>query len=284
MRVASSARGPLTPERGTRYSGRMAARWSAWRILAAIALAVCTACADGPAGPSDETPDPAPLARVLVVTHTTGFRHSSIDVAERVLPELGQSAGLYTVDYARTADDVRRLLTPAALAGTDAVAFVNTTGDLGIPDLAGFLGWLAAGHGFVGVHSASDTYHERPEYLEMLGNEFRTHGAQATVEAVVEAPSHPAVAHFGTRYRVFDEIYRFTRNNRGDVTPLLTLDRYPDDGLDLANQAGDLPLAWTRRHGQGRVFYTALGHRDELWLDAVFQQHVVGGLRWALGR
>ena len=45
-----------------------------------------------------------------------------------------------------------------------------------------------------GSTAPSDTYHERPAYLAMLGNEFQTHGAQATVEAVVEAPSHPAVA------------------------------------------------------------------------------------------
>ena len=262
----------------------MATRWPAWRVLAAIACAACVACDDGPAAPSGGPGGSAALARVLVVTHTTGFRHNSIDVAARVLPDLGRSAGLFTVEFARTADDVRRMLTPAALASADAVAFINTTGDLGIPDLDAFLGWVAAGHGFVGVHSASDTYHERPEYLAMLGNEFQTHGAQATVDAVVESPSHPATAHLGARYRVFDEIYRFTRNNRAEVTPLLTLDRYPDDGLDHAGAPGDLPLAWTRAHGQGRVFYTALGHRDELWLDSTFQRHVVGGLRWALGR
>ena len=118
----------------------------------------------------------------------------------------------------------------------------------------------------------------------MLGNEFETHGEQAEVDAVVEAPAHPAVAHLGTRYRVFDEIYRFVRNNRGDVTPLLTLDRYPDDGLARAGTPGDLPLAWTRQHGSGRVFYTALGHREELWQDPTYVRHVVNGIRWALGR
>lgn len=254
-----------------------------WRWLAATSLAACASCG-GPSAPS-ATPAAAPvLARVLVVTHTTEFRHSSIDVAERVIPELGRAAGLYSVEHARTADDVRRLLTPAGLTDVDAVAFINTTGDLGIPDLGALLQWVAAGHGFAGVHSASDTYHGRPEYLDMLGNEFQTHGAQSTVDAVVEVPSHPAVAHLGSRYRVFDEIYRFTRNNRADVTSLLTLDRYPADGLPGAGEPADLPLAWARAHGQGRVFYTALGHRDELWLDGVYQQHVLGGLRWVLRR
>jgi hypothetical protein len=260
----------------------------AWRRCGAGLLAFVTAAcgsdrADPVGSPSSPTPPVAP-ARVLVVTHTTGFRHPSIDVAEPVLADLGRSSGLFTTIACRTADDVRQLMTPAALAAVDGVVFANTTGNLGIPDVRAFLDWVAAGHGFVGAHSASDTYHDEPGYLAMLGNEFETHGDQAEVNAVVEAPSHPATAHLGARYRVFDEIYRFRRNNRADVLPLLTLDRYPADGLALAGQPGDLPLAWARVHGTGRVFYTALGHRDELWRDAVFQQHVLGGLRWALGR
>jgi type 1 glutamine amidotransferase len=177
---------------------------------------------------------------------------------------------------------VRRLLTPAQLAGVNAVVFANTTGSLGVPDLAAFIDWVASGRGFVGIHSALDTYRDAPIYLDMVGNEFDTHGDQAEVDAVVESTGHPAVAHLGTRYRVFDEIYRFVRNNRGSVTPLLTLDRFPRDGLPRADEPGDLPLAWARSHGAGRVFYTALGHRDELWRDAAYQQHVLGGIRAVL--
>lgn len=249
-------------------------------------LAWVAACADGardaaPTGPSAPV---APLARVVMVTAATGFRHSSIDVAERLLPALAAQAGIAQIVLARTPDDTARLLAPAALASLDGVAFVNTTGDPGVPDLPALLAWIAAGHGVAATHSASDTYHHRPEFLDMLGNAFLTHGDQALVEAVVEQPSHPAVAHLGSRYRVFDEIYRFTTANRGAVTPLLALTRYPDDGLPQAGQPADLPMAWTRAYDRGRVFYTALGHRDELWADVEFQQHVLGGLRWALNR
>jgi type 1 glutamine amidotransferase len=223
-------------------------------------------------------------ARVLLVTYTTGYRHSSIDVAEPVLEALGRSSGLFTTTFCRTASDVTRFITPGGLAGFDGVVFVNTTGDLGIPDLAGFLRWIAAGHAFAGMHAASDTYHDRPEYLDMLGNEFDQHGNQTEVVATVETPSNPAVVQLGSSYRVFDEIYRFKTNNRDRVTPLLTLRMYPQDGLAHAGEPGDLPLAWAKTYGAGRVFYTALGHRDELWRDTTYQQHVLGGIRWALGR
>lgn len=263
------------------------------RINAALLALVTVACGgDGTAGlvtapsqsPASSTPPSMPTARLLVVTHTTGFRHSSIDVAEPVLTELGRTSGMFTTIACRTADDVRRLMTGPALADVDAVFFANTTGNLGIPDLRAFLDWIAAGHGFAGAHSATDTYRDQPAYLAMIGNEFDTHGDQAEVNAVVEASTHPATAHLGSRYRVFDEIYRFTRNNRRDVTPLLTLDRFPQDGLAKAGEVGDLPLAWAKMHGSGRVFYTALGHRDELWREAAYQQHVLGGIRWVLGR
>jgi type 1 glutamine amidotransferase len=256
---------------------------------AAAVIAIVSAVACGSDSPT--APDPVsgggggtPSARVLVVTHTTGFRHSSIPLAESVIEQLGRTAGLYQTSFCRTAADVTRMLTPSGLASTDAVVFANTTGNLGIPDLPAFLGWIAAGHGFAAMHSASDTYHDEPTYLAMLGNEFLTHGDQAEVDAVVENGSHPAVVHLGSRYRVFDEIYRFTRNNRNDVMMLLSLDRRPNDGLSDAGQPGDLPLAWARMHGSGRVFYTALGHREEVWQDMRYQQHVLGGIRWVLAR
>jgi len=256
-------------------------------LLVLLVMLACGGEASSPTSPTVQTPPPpqAGAARVLVVTHTAGFRHDSIPTAESTIEQLGRDSGLFTASFCRTADDVRSMLTPAGLSNVNAVVFANTTGNIGIPDLNAFLDWIAAGHGFVGVHSASDTYHDAPAFLDMLGNEFDTHGQQAEVDALVEASGHPAVSHLGGgRYRVFDEIYRFKRNNRSNVMPLLTLDRYPADGLTSAGQPGDLPLAWAKSHGTGRVFYTALGHRIELWRDARFQQHVLGGIRSVLSR
>src|SRR5204863_8665749 len=60
----------------------------------------------------------------------------------------------------------------------DAVIFANTTGDLPLPDPQGFIDWVKAGHGFAAMHSGSDTFHGFKPYIEMLGGEFQTHGAQ----------------------------------------------------------------------------------------------------------
>ncbi len=253
-----------------------------WVVVALIGLAACASDSDAPGSPT--APSSPTAARVLVVTHTAGFRHSSIPLAEATLESLGRSSGVFTVTFCRSVDDVGRLLSSSGLSAFDAVVFANTTGNLGIPDLIAFLTWIADGHGFAGMHSASDTYHDAPSYLDMLGNEFLTHGAETTVDAVVENGAHPAAAPLGSRFSVFDEIYRFTRNNRGEVTTLLSLERYPTDGLPNAGQPADLPLAWARNHGRGRVFYTALGHRDDVWQNPLYQQHILGGIRWVIGR
>jgi len=257
-------------------------RW--WIAVAATALAFACGGSDAAAPPGSPSPTPIAASKLLVVTHTEGFRHGSIPIAETTLRNLGLTSGVYQTEFCRTAADVQTMLTAAHLAGVDAVFFANTTGNLGIPDVRGFIDWVSAGHAFLGAHSASDTYHDAPEYLAMLGGEFLTHGAIAEADVRVDEPSHPSVAHLAPRFRITDELYRFTRFSRAGVTVLYSMDRNPDDGLGPAGDPADLPLAWIKSSGNGRVFYTALGHRDEVWQDARFQQHLLEAIRWALRR
>src|SRR2546423_602705 len=136
--------------------------------------------------------------KVLVVTVTKGFRHSSIPTAEKILKELGEKSGAFTVDYVRNDQEMAEKMTAAALKAYDAVIFANTTGRLPLPDEQAFLDWIKSGKGFVGMHSASDTFHPAAgesgidPYIEMLGGEFQTHHAQAVVECINEDPKHPA--------------------------------------------------------------------------------------------
>ncbi len=234
-----------------------------------------------PAAPSGASGGAA-AKRLLVVTHTAGFRHDSIPAAETTLQAIGSTSGLYEIEFARTADDVKRLVTRESLAKFDAVFFANTTGDLGIPDLAAFLQWISDRGGFLGAHSATDTYHGSPEFVEMIGGEFKNHGSIVETEVRVDDPSHPAVAHLAPRFTITDELYRFDRFNAEKVRRLLTIDRNPTDGVGEAGAPSDLPMAWHRTLGQGRVFYTAFGHRREVWQDPRFQQHIREAIRWVL--
>jgi len=261
-------------------------RWLRAIVACALvaAAAACESSSTRPVGtPSPTSPAPAVTKRLLVVTHTTGFRHTSIPIAESTIQDLGRRSNLYQTDFCRTADDVTRMLTPAELARYDAVFFANTSGNLGIPDLRAFVAWVSSGHGFLGTHSASDTYHDAPEYLDMLGGEVATHGSIAEGNIRVDDPADRAVAHLAPRFTIVDELYRITRLNRADVHMLLSIDRNPDDGLGTPGASVDLPIAWRKSVGTGRVFYTALGHREEVWQDPRYQQHLLGAITWALG-
>ena len=226
--------------------------------------------------------------RVLVVTYTAGFYHSVIPTSEKVLQKLADDNGFFTVDFCRTKEDVKSMLTLTGLKDYDGVFFANTTGNLGIPNLYSFLYWIKSGHAFLGSHAATDTYHPSQirgdkSYIEMIGGQFKTHGKQCEVAAIVDDPSHPSTKHLKTPYKVYDEIYEHKENERSKVHVLLSLDRHPDDGHAEAGQPEDFLLAWCKDYGKGKVFYTALGHRDEVWESKEFQQHILGGLKWAFG-
>jgi len=256
---------------------------------------------------------------LLVVTTTVGFRHSSIPVAERIIGELAYRTGEFTVEYAAVEPNdpefkgdngrpdrdkvqaaINRVLaekmSPSALEKYDGVIFCNTTGTLPIPDVDAFLKWLQDGHAFIGMHSATDTFHsgtDQPSpYTEMINGEFLTHGAQASVECLNASPDHAACAHLPASWAVHDEIYLLKNYRRDAVHSLLDLDKHPN-----SKDPGHYPIAYCRDYGKGRVFYTSLGHREDMWdpnwepdkrrnspeVARQYQEHILGGIRWTLG-
>jgi hypothetical protein len=251
--------------------------------------------------------------KVLVVTTTTGFRHSSIATAEKIIAQLGTQSDAFTVDYARVepndpqfrGDDgkpdkdkvnaaIKQVLSekmsPEALKNYDAVIFANTTGDLPLPDPQAFIDWVKSGKGFVGMHAAGDTFHHFEPYLDMVGAEFKQHGAQVQVDPINEDKECPACRHIPADWKVFDEIYQFQKFDRTKVHGLLTLDKHPNN-----KTPGDYPISWCKEFGKGRVFYTSLGHREDVWdpnwpdrknpkeVAEAYQQHILNGIKWALG-
>ena len=232
------------------------------------------------AGTAAEPPAPK---KILVVTVTKGFRHSSIPTAEKVLAKLADQSHAFTVDYVRTDEEMAAKMTPEALKGYDGFFFANTTGILPLPDKEAFLSEVRSGKGFVGTHSASDTFHGKDQidpYIEMLGGEFQTHGAQAGVECLVQDAKHPATRHLGESYCVQkEEMYLIINHDSSKVHELLLLDKHPNQKSKL----GRYPVAWCKKYGQGNVFYTSLGHNESVWENEAYQKHLLGGIKWSLG-
>ena len=244
--------------------------------------------------------------KLLVVTTTTGFRHSSIPNLEKVIKQLGQESGAFTVDYVQqpagnqgdpawqqALKEALQKLAPDSLKNYDGIVFASTTGDLPIPDPEGLLAWLKSGHAFIGIHAASDTFHQWPDYAAMLGGEFQTHGAQVGVECLNEDPQHPANAHLGKTWTIAqEEIYEFKNYEAAKVNDLLILDKHPQ-----SKSPGHFPVSWCKPFGSGKIFYTSLGHREDLIdtdpdlkdrknsieISKAYQQHLLGVIEWALG-
>ena len=257
---------------------------------------------------------PKRLKKVLVVTVTKGFRHDSIPVAEMVIKQLGDTTKAWETDYVRTDADIQEKMTAQALKQYDALIFANTTGVLPLPEPQALLDYIKSGKGFVAMHSGSDTFHEWPgsqekvsPYIKMLGGEFKTHGRQCAIEAFIADDKHPAlrdVAEVGKAFspatagnvnlekntspeggiwNAFDEIYILQNVDRENLHLLLWLDKHPNDGSKEANQPGEHLISWCRAYGKGRVFYTSLGHRKEMWMDKNYQNHIIGGIKFAIG-
>jgi type 1 glutamine amidotransferase len=159
------------------------------------------------------------------------------------------------------------------------VVFLSTSGE--IPTPAGrerLAAYVESGGGFVGVHAAACTEYDWPYYGELLGARFARHPLHQPGKAVVEDHDHPATRHLPAVWEFTDEWYDFRTNPRGSVRVLATADESSYEG---GGMGADHPLVWCRDHGEGRVFYTALGHAPEAYADPAFRAHLLGGITWA---
>jgi type 1 glutamine amidotransferase len=211
-----------------------------------------------------------------VVTATAGFRHDSIPAAVSTLRSLAVASGEFTV----TATEDLSMLSAATLAAHDVVMFALTTGELSLSGAqkSALIDFVDRGGGFVGVHSASDTLYDWPDYGRLVGAYFRDHPWTQQGTVVVEDQSHPATAGLGGQFSIREEFYTFRDDPRPRVQVLLRLD------AGSVAATGDYPLAWSQAFGGGRSYYNALGHFSETWSDPRFQRQIAGAIRWTARR
>ncbi len=221
--------------------------------------------------------------RVLFITYSAGFRHDSVPTAIEVLRDIAAQSGRLEV----VASEDLSLLSGAGLHGYDALFFF-TSGELPISDSQkqDMLAFVRGGKGFGGVHSATDTLYTWPQYGDLIGARFNGHPWAQSVRINIEDPAHPTVSHLKPSFSISDEIYQFRDLSRNRVHVLMSLDTTSVDlnapGVNPGTQ--DFPLAWVRTYGNGRVFYTALGHPESTWRDDRFQQMLTEALLWLTGQ
>ncbi len=239
--------------------------------------------------------------KILFFTKSTGFEHSVVKregdspaYAERVLKEFAGAAGFdveatkdgtvfdsdlnqYAAFFFYTTEDLTQ-------AGSDKTPPMSKAGKQKLLDA------IAGGKGFLGSHCASDTFHspgdrrkstEKPDpYIAMLGGEFISHGPQQEAKMRVVDSQFPGIG-TQTEFKLNEEWYSL-KNFATDLHVLLVQETAGMQGQDYARPP--YPATWARKHDKGRVFYTSMGHREDVWSNPLFQAIVIGGLRWATGQ
>ena len=230
-----------------------------------------------------------PPKRVLFFTKSAGYEHPIVyrngafpSWLEREMLEFGQQSDL---DFAFSKDGT--IFTPENIAPYDAFVFYtsgdpihqtrNGLGDnykLMTPEgKQVLLEAIRRGKGFVGIHSAIDTFCPAPSapadpYGVMLGATSAGHGGRSGRLVPVDR-AFPGMEQVAAAVAAPEEWYA-VQNVRPDLHVVLSLD-------------GESPLAWARTEGKGRVYYTSLGHGEQTWASPVFRQMLLGALRWATG-
>ena len=228
--------------------------------------------------------------KLLVLGEEKGYRHEAVSHAMATIERLGKESGLWdTVIRTDTEVLTKKKLEYNAknLNDFDAVLFY-TGGALEMNDQqkADFLSFIRDdGKGFIGVHSATITWTNWPEYGEMIGGYFDEHPWNTfAAPVVVEDASFPGIGQWPKAFTITDEIYQVKNFSRANSRVLMRLD---PGKLDLKNpkvhrKDNDFAVTWAKMYGKGRVFYSTLGHVEANWDRAEMQKMFLEAIKWAL--
>lgn len=257
--------------------------------------------------------------RLLLITHSGGFIHPSVGVAEELLKEIGPKNGFDVTCWRFTEDPDKKVkdkdgkemtalevysdrfrgstklpvakencgrINKDTLKNFDAVLFFTTGNPVTKEELADLKEWVKNGGALAGTHCATDTLYGESVYGELIGAYFRGHppGLQK-IKVKVEDPKHPAAAGFKDGMDYQDEMYIFkdTPYGRDRLHIILSIDPASFEPKGLTRGDKDYAISWCREEGKGKVFYTSFGHDPMVWKDEAFQKHLFGGLKWATG-
>jgi len=248
------------------------------RVLSLVTLLLCNALGPVASGASEHK-----KGRLLYLTLSAGFKHDAVAPSRDIVKAIGEKSGAFETTLA---DDVSGF-TPENLKNYDAV-MCYTTGELPMTEAqkTAFVNFIKSGHGFVGVHSATDTFYLWPDYLDIVGAYFNDHPWHQLVTVDVVDAENPIVKFLGKpSFQVNDEIYQMSDFQAKTSHVLLKLDTSSVDMKSprVRQRFYGYPLAWTRNVGDGRAFYTALGHEEAVWKSDWFQQLLLNGIEWAMG-
>ncbi|MHC4570198.1 MAG: ThuA domain-containing protein [Planctomycetota bacterium] len=144
--------------------------------------------------------------------------------------------------------------------------------------------YLAAGRGFVVVHSAILTNAELSERLaSVIGQTWEdgyTRFRHGRMDLKITETDHPICLGLGQTIQFIDEAYWPFRGDRDKIKVLATSDETINKG---ATETKPEPMFWTYQRGKGRVFGCVLGHYTWTFDDPYFRALLLRGMAWAAG-
>ncbi|WP_084708880.1 ThuA domain-containing protein [Siansivirga zeaxanthinifaciens] len=219
------------------------------------------------------------LIDVLVFSKTNAFRHKSIPRGIEFLSDMGRKNN-WKLHFSEDAND----FTIENLSQYDVLVFLNTSGDIfSEKQKESFKGYIAKGKGFVGIHAASDTEKQWDWFSEMIGATFKDHPKVQNATLNVNCKSnHPAIRGLKNQEVFKDEWYNFIKPVGKHVNVLMSLDETSYEGKKM--NTDNHPISWYHLYNGGRIFYTGLGHTNEIYNDSRYYNHIEGAILWAAGK
>ena len=162
----------------------------------------------------------------------------------------------------------------------DLILPVWTQGELTWKQERGVLRAIEEGTGLVGFHGTADAFRSSPAFHFLLGGSFTAHPGDI-VEYTVHITLHSDPITCGLRdFQVRSEQYYILVAPDNQVLATTTFSQQPYPWID----GTVMPVAWKRRWGSGRIFYSAIGHAPEEWDIPEAQTLMQRGVTWASGR
>ncbi|WP_379575150.1 ThuA domain-containing protein [Nonomuraea mangrovi] len=223
-------------------------------------------------------------ARRALVVRGGWEGHAPVEATDLFLPDLKEAGFDVTV-----AADLDVYADGELLAGTDLIVQCWSMGRLTAEQCSGLVSAVHAGTGFAGRHGGVvATFTDSPDYLRMVGGLFLFHPADFLDYRVVIRPEHaehPIMAGLAD-FDVHSEQYWMLSDGPNTVLASTTVD--PADGGQDGGQGGgqgggplDMPVVWTRRWGEGKIFFSAIGHRTADLRAPTVRTLTSRGLVWA---
>jgi hypothetical protein len=227
---------------------------------------------------------------ILVLSKANGYVHvDAIPAGQAMLKRIavGQEWDIYLTDNAASHNS-------RDLAKFAVVVWNNVSGDVLTEDQrAALKTWIAQGGAWVGIHaSGGDPHYKWDWYVDtLIGAQFIGHTTDPQFQDAdvhVTDPGADVTSHLSSPWVVpLEEWYDFDSNPRDKgYEILLTLDEssYITRGMGFFGQdsmEGEHPITWRHQLGQGRVFYSAIGHQGATYDIPEFQQLITNAIAWA---